>query len=532
MRVVTARLHVVVVLAALTACARGAADAGCRRPAGADTGAAACRPPIALVRAGCLDCLIDAYRRVPVCSGRSRRAEDAATAGAIRSAALDRPAPARARDGGRGLPASARRALLLGAAPTCRRGCRHCSTSSTCCRPRSAASRRTPTSDLDLDADARSPRTNGAWRTRRCEILRRVDELAAYVWLAFACGSTESARRDARRDRRAGVDVPRHAAHRASSERSAAASSRSRCARCVERDPRFVETTYYLGAALRSGSDKLDEADQPFEDAYAWRPQWPALTQSIANVAMTVEEFETRGAVLRPRRWRSSRTRSTRCSARSRALTYLGQSVEAIATVDRLLGERWFVGDARYWRALNESELERQRRGVGRHRGGGQAADQRRGAEAGRPDRLPPAAAGRVAGEVRGIAHAQPERLRDRLLPRRRARASSASWTRDRRRAARGRPLPARAAERDTIQEIATIRASDGSAGAQGRQDRAARAVHRQGTPHDRDVVVRHRGRVLQPVAQGRKRGSSPRRWPTTSSSASARRRSWPGWAR
>ena len=42
-----------------------------------------------------------------------------------------------------------------------------------------------------------------------------------------------------------------------------------------------------------------------------------------------------------------------------RALTYLGQAVEAIAAVDQLLGERWHLGDARYWRALNEPQLER-----------------------------------------------------------------------------------------------------------------------------------------------------------------------------
>jgi tetratricopeptide (TPR) repeat protein len=41
-----------------------------------------------------------------------------------------------------------------------------------------------------------------------------------------------------------------------------------------------------------------------------------------------------------------------------RALTYLGRNLEAIATADELIALHWFVGDARYWRALNESELE------------------------------------------------------------------------------------------------------------------------------------------------------------------------------
>jgi tetratricopeptide (TPR) repeat protein len=42
-----------------------------------------------------------------------------------------------------------------------------------------------------------------------------------------------------------------------------------------------------------------------------------------------------------------------------RALTYLGRQAEAIAAVDQLLGERWHLGDARYWRALNEAQLAR-----------------------------------------------------------------------------------------------------------------------------------------------------------------------------
>ena len=38
-----------------------------------------------------------------------------------------------------------------------------------------------------------------------------------------------------------------------------------------------------------------------------------------------------------------------------RALTYLGRHEDALVTVDQLLAlERWLVGDARYWRALNE----------------------------------------------------------------------------------------------------------------------------------------------------------------------------------
>jgi tetratricopeptide (TPR) repeat protein len=130
----------------------------------------------------------------------------------------------------------------------------------------------------------------------------------------------------------------------------------------IARDPRFVETKYYLGSydvsLLITGQDKLDEADHLFDEAYAWRPEWPALTQSIANIAMTVEEFE-RAALFYDRTLALEPHAVDALLGKARAQTYLGRSVEAIATLDALLTERWFVGDARYWRALNESELER-----------------------------------------------------------------------------------------------------------------------------------------------------------------------------
>jgi tetratricopeptide (TPR) repeat protein len=45
---------------------------------------------------------------------------------------------------------------------------------------------------------------------------------------------------------------------------------------------------------------------------------------------------------------------------KAKALTYAGRYTESLATVDTLLTQaRWLVGDARYWRALNESQLGR-----------------------------------------------------------------------------------------------------------------------------------------------------------------------------
>jgi hypothetical protein len=81
-------------------------------------------------------------------------------------------------------------------------------------------------------------------------------------------------------------------------------------------DPRFIETAYLLG--LREvGRRKLDEAEIQFDRAYAWRPRWPALTLSMANVAMTGEEFEKAERLYRET-LAPIRARPTRCSATSR----------------------------------------------------------------------------------------------------------------------------------------------------------------------------------------------------------------------
>jgi tetratricopeptide (TPR) repeat protein len=307
----------------------------------------------ALVRAGCLDCLIQAFgeyellRTIPP-------ALEAATAGAVRTAALialrqrelgmtDEEYSQRARLllAGAAQPAWLRTVLdIVDVLPV-------------------GGMTRTPTSDLDLERSRALRMSHDAWR----DLLREratADEFGAYVWLAFACASetrdvptdTLLAPTDAVRD------VPLIAFKRAICRGVRPEPLRT----LLERDPRFVETKYLLGSydvsLMTSGQDKLDEADRLFNEAYAWHGQWPAVTQSIANVAMTVEEFD-RAALFYDRTLALEPLAVDALLGKARALTYLGKPVDAIATTDQLLAARWFVGDARYWRALNESELER-----------------------------------------------------------------------------------------------------------------------------------------------------------------------------
>jgi tetratricopeptide (TPR) repeat protein len=309
----------------------------------------------ALIRAGCLDCLIDAFgqyellRTIP-------SASEVGTAGAIRAAALIqlRQRELGMVDEGYGQRA---RSLLLGG------------TAGQLASLRTALDvidvlpaggvTRTPTSDLDLTRSQALRVNHDGWRDTLRE-LAAASEFGAHVWLAFACVSE-------------GRDVPLDAivAPTAAFERAPLVAFRRATCRGIRpqplrdllaQDPRFVEAKYYLGSydvsLLVSGQDQLDEADRLFDEAYAWRQEWPSLTQSIANIAMSVEEFE-RAELFYDRTVALEAHAVDALLGKARAQTYTGRSVEAIATLDRLLAERWFVGDARYWRALNETELER-----------------------------------------------------------------------------------------------------------------------------------------------------------------------------
>jgi len=214
---------------------------------------------------------------------------------------------------------------------------------------------RTPTSDIDLERSRVLRRNQDAWNAKLRE-LAAIDELGAYVWLSFACSTNDA--RSLSLDELFEPAAPFRDAPLVEFKRAVCRGVEpDRLRALLEGDPRFVEIRYYLGLSA-VGQLKLDEADAQFEQAYAWRSRWPTLTQSIANVAITAEEFE-RALTFYERTLEVEPHGVDALLGKVRSLTYLGRNEEAIATADLLIAERWFVGDARYWRALNESELER-----------------------------------------------------------------------------------------------------------------------------------------------------------------------------
>src|SRR5262249_14948734 len=123
----------------------------------------------------------------------------------------------------------------------------------------------------------------------------------------------------------------------------------------LTKDARFVELNYLLGMNA-IGQRKLNDAEKFLELAYAWNPRWPALTVSLANIAMTGEDFERaldfyqQTLVLEPRAIDAH-------IGKARALTYLARHEQAIAVVDEILTGQLYLGDAHYWRALNLFQL-------------------------------------------------------------------------------------------------------------------------------------------------------------------------------
>ncbi len=305
------------------------------------------------VRAGCLDCLESAYQHYAALR-QTADARDLATVGAIHAAVLiairerelgliDEGYLAKARDlaaSATGIPSWLLTLIdIAHVLPTSRGGV--------------AAP---PASDIELDR-ARSVRQN---RDVWLPLLRdraQSDIAAAYTWLALTCDAMDTRTIDTSEIFDA-VSAFAGAPLIVFREARCRTTDASTLEGLLAADDRFVDTTYGLGLAALGARPRphLDAADQWFQRAFAWRPKWPALTLAMGGLAMSAEEFGRAHAryaetlALEPH-WGDAMFGDLR------ALTYLGSADEAIAMADRMIAERWSVGDARYWRAYNELQL-------------------------------------------------------------------------------------------------------------------------------------------------------------------------------
>jgi tetratricopeptide (TPR) repeat protein len=230
----------------------------------------------------------------------------------------------------------------------------------------SGGSRRRVYQDRELTARARLVRAQTVWAASLRDRLP-ADVPAASLWLSLACSPLGSALPDIG-DRESVLGdllaTPLIAFEWAS---GCQGPDRARLEGLLANDPRFVEVDYFLGLSALSGQlgaekpivrPDLDEADRYFRLAFEWRQNWPSLTLAIANVAVTAEDFD-RAVAFYERTLVMVPNHPAAFVGKIRSLTYLGRHEDAIATADAMIVAEASPGEARYWRAYNQTALER-----------------------------------------------------------------------------------------------------------------------------------------------------------------------------
>jgi tetratricopeptide (TPR) repeat protein len=306
----------------------------------------------AQVRAGCYDCLVSAFQEYDSLRSTASVAEEASI-GAARSAALlairerelgteDSGYLARARDvGAASPPAQQAVGVLLDIAETLpvRGGGRQVS------------------DDVQLGRMQAAYRSRDAW-IERLRAGGDRDALSAYLWIAFSCAYTPAAEQALEQWL---TSVPAWRETPLVTLKAATCGvniDQPTLERLLEADPRFVEIHYFLGLGL-AFTGKIDAAMDHLLKAYDWRSRWPGVTSSLGVDCIALEEFQ-RAAEFFDRTLAVVPGDADALLNKTKALTYAGRYVESLETVERLLAlEHWLVGDARYWRALNESLLGR-----------------------------------------------------------------------------------------------------------------------------------------------------------------------------
>ena len=317
----------------------------------------------ALVAAGCLDCLLDAYRAYDALRA-DPAVEGRANAGAIRSAVL-----IAIRENELGLLDSGalRRAhLLLSASPALAPELSPIVEMADALAAGPAGQTPFATTEAQTQALVRQSTSQARW-TAFLRARMSNDLTAAYLWLSFACGVYGSQVPGAA-DRSVVVGEAIRAPLIAFKEITACTRGRADLLQpVVDTEPRFREAHFFAGLAALSGQSRpgaesgapdVDAADVEFRAAYEWRQDWPSLTILIANTALTAEDF-TRALEFYDKALAMMNGHPDALLGKIRALSYLQRYLGAITTADALLATGSNPGEARYWRALNEEQFGR-----------------------------------------------------------------------------------------------------------------------------------------------------------------------------
>jgi len=187
----------------------------------------------------------------------------------------------------------------------------------------------------------------------------RADEnaVSAYLWIAFNCSYSQYAEPHLEEWLAA---VPSWRDSPVIRYRAATCSGQNvdELHALLEANARFVEINYALGVHALA-EQMLDPAIEHFRTLNEARPDWPLLTEALALSYFVVEDF-TEALRFYDRMLDQSPGSPDALLGKARTLTHLGRYADAIASLNELVtAGRWFVGDARYWRAFDEMQLAR-----------------------------------------------------------------------------------------------------------------------------------------------------------------------------
>ena len=126
----------------------------------------------------------------------------------------------------------------------------------------------------------------------------------------------------------------------------------------IEKEPLFYEAYYFLGQiALRAR--RLITAEKNFIKAYDHIPESPSFAISLASIYFAFEELK-KSLELYEETLKLAPAFRDAILGKAICLSYLGKNEEAIEACNSLIKlENYYLGDAHYWLAWNQNELER-----------------------------------------------------------------------------------------------------------------------------------------------------------------------------
>jgi tetratricopeptide (TPR) repeat protein len=126
----------------------------------------------------------------------------------------------------------------------------------------------------------------------------------------------------------------------------------------IEKEPLFYEAYYFLGQiALRYR--RFITAEKNFLKSYDHIPESPSIAISLASIYFAFEELK-KSLELYEETLKLAPAFRDAILGKAICLSYLGKNEEAIEACNSLIKlENYYLGDAHYWLAWNQNELER-----------------------------------------------------------------------------------------------------------------------------------------------------------------------------